>query len=302
MRDAVMIRAVVLDIGSVLEIIDDTVFPAPFEHRHGLPAGAVHEARRDLPGDAGVGELSEAQVRRALAAAPRAERRAGRRADGRLLALVRRHARPGALRLVRRQRPLARPASSPTPGRVRARPSGAGASRRSPTTSSIRTRSACASRTRGSTCWRRSGSASGRTRSSSSTTSRATSRRRRSRVPRRRAPFDARVDPRGRGDHRGRPAPMNELPEGPLRLGPLLRYVDCDSATIWVETRRRPRSSSRPATVTARARTFAAHGHHYALVEVTGSARRARRRRTRARRRRPGLAADDPDSPSSRRR
>lgn len=26
-----MIRAVVLDIGSVLEIIDDTMFPAPFE-------------------------------------------------------------------------------------------------------------------------------------------------------------------------------------------------------------------------------------------------------------------------------
>ena len=63
MRDAVMIRAVVLDIGSVLEIIDDTVFPAPFEQRHGLPAGAVHEAAATLPGDAGLGELSEAQVR-----------------------------------------------------------------------------------------------------------------------------------------------------------------------------------------------------------------------------------------------
>ncbi len=46
---AVMIRAVVLDIGSVLEIIDDTVFPAPFEQRHGLPAGAVHEAPRPFP-------------------------------------------------------------------------------------------------------------------------------------------------------------------------------------------------------------------------------------------------------------
>ncbi len=56
-----MIRAVVLDIGSVLEIIDDTVFPAPFERRHGLPAGAVHEA--GVPGDAGAGEISEAQVR-----------------------------------------------------------------------------------------------------------------------------------------------------------------------------------------------------------------------------------------------
>ena len=63
MRDPVMIRAVVLDIGSVLEVIDDTVFPAPFEHRHGLPAGAVHEGAATIPGDAGVGEVSEAQVR-----------------------------------------------------------------------------------------------------------------------------------------------------------------------------------------------------------------------------------------------
>ncbi|WP_395692054.1 alkaline phosphatase D family protein [Nocardioides sp.] len=55
-----------------------------------------------------------------------------------------------------------------------------------------------------------------------------------------------------------------------LLLGPLLRYVDATSATIWVET-------AGPATVTvtagersASAPTFGAHGHHYALVEVTG--------------------------------
>ena len=57
-----MIRAVVLDIGSVLEVIDDSVFPAPFEARYGLPTGAVHEASR-FPGNAGIGELSEARVR-----------------------------------------------------------------------------------------------------------------------------------------------------------------------------------------------------------------------------------------------
>ncbi|MGZ4449559.1 MAG: alkaline phosphatase D family protein [Nocardioides sp.] len=58
----------------------------------------------------------------------------------------------------------------------------------------------------------------------------------------------------------------------PLLLGPLLRHVDDTSASIWVETRD-------PATVTvtagdhtASARTFAAHGHHFALVEVTGLA------------------------------
>jgi phosphodiesterase/alkaline phosphatase D-like protein len=55
-----------------------------------------------------------------------------------------------------------------------------------------------------------------------------------------------------------------------LVLGPLLRYVDETSASVWVETRE-------PATVTvtrgtdaASARTFAVHGHHYALVELDG--------------------------------
>jgi putative hydrolase of the HAD superfamily len=57
-----MIRAVVLDIGSVLEVIDESVFPAPFEQRHGLPAGAVH-ASSTFPADPGLGELSEADVR-----------------------------------------------------------------------------------------------------------------------------------------------------------------------------------------------------------------------------------------------
>ena len=57
-----MIRAVVLDIGSVLEVIDDRVFPVPFEQCHGLAAGSVREAS-DFPGDPGLGEISEAQVR-----------------------------------------------------------------------------------------------------------------------------------------------------------------------------------------------------------------------------------------------
>ena len=55
-----------------------------------------------------------------------------------------------------------------------------------------------------------------------------------------------------------------------LVLGPLLRFVDATSAAVWVET-------AGPAVVTvtagerqACARTFAAHGHHYALVELTG--------------------------------
>ncbi|HEY0951981.1 alkaline phosphatase D family protein [Nocardioides sp.] len=55
-----------------------------------------------------------------------------------------------------------------------------------------------------------------------------------------------------------------------LVLGPLLRYVDATSATVWVET-----AHAGVVTVTAgdehaSARTFGAHGHHYALIELTG--------------------------------
>jgi hypothetical protein len=56
-----------------------------------------------------------------------------------------------------------------------------------------------------------------------------------------------------------------------LRLGPLLRYVDGSSATVWVE-------AGRPCTAEVRcadggggsSRTFEICGHHYALVPVTG--------------------------------
>jgi putative hydrolase of the HAD superfamily len=58
----VTIRAVVLDIGSVLEVIDDSVFPGPFETRHGLAPGSVLGVS-EWPGDPGLGEISEADVR-----------------------------------------------------------------------------------------------------------------------------------------------------------------------------------------------------------------------------------------------
>ncbi|MEU7579019.1 alkaline phosphatase D family protein [Streptomyces sp. NPDC041068] len=56
-----------------------------------------------------------------------------------------------------------------------------------------------------------------------------------------------------------------------LRLGPLLRYVDGSTATVWVE-------ADRPCTAEVRcadgahgsARTFQVAGHHYALIPVTG--------------------------------
>lgn len=55
-----------------------------------------------------------------------------------------------------------------------------------------------------------------------------------------------------------------------LRLGPLLRFVDETSATVWVETEHAARVTVRAGAASGEARTFAVHGHHYALVEVTG--------------------------------
>lgn len=51
-----------------------------------------------------------------------------------------------------------------------------------------------------------------------------------------------------------------------LVLGPLLRYVGADEATVWVET-------SEPCEVEIlghRSRTFSMEGHHYALVVISG--------------------------------
>lgn len=55
-----------------------------------------------------------------------------------------------------------------------------------------------------------------------------------------------------------------------LVLGPMMRYVDETSASIWVETRDSARVSVRAGGRQWDARTFQVHGHHYALVEVDG--------------------------------
>ncbi|WP_411722051.1 alkaline phosphatase D family protein [Mycetocola sp.] len=55
-----------------------------------------------------------------------------------------------------------------------------------------------------------------------------------------------------------------------LVLGPLMRYVDATSASIWVETRDAALVSVRAGGRRWGARTFTVHGHHYALVEVDG--------------------------------
>jgi phosphodiesterase/alkaline phosphatase D-like protein len=54
----------------------------------------------------------------------------------------------------------------------------------------------------------------------------------------------------------------------PLLLGPMLRYVDETSASIWVETRADCLVSVHVEGRSWQARTFAVHGHHFALVEV----------------------------------
>ncbi len=61
-----------------------------------------------------------------------------------------------------------------------------------------------------------------------------------------------------------------QVTSSPLVLGPLLRYVDATSASIWVETRDDSRVVVRAGDRSWQTRTFAAHGHHYALVEVDG--------------------------------
>lgn len=59
-----------------------------------------------------------------------------------------------------------------------------------------------------------------------------------------------------------------------LLLGPLVRYVDEDSATVWVETDRPCEAEvvceDEGGPVTGAARTWQIAGHHYALVTVTG--------------------------------
>ena len=61
-----------------------------------------------------------------------------------------------------------------------------------------------------------------------------------------------------------------DVPEGPLVLGPLLRYVGETSATIWVQTRDAGAVEVEAFGRTWQARTFGAHGRHYALVVLDG--------------------------------
>src|SRR5680860_1664523 len=56
----------------------------------------------------------------------------------------------------------------------------------------------------------------------------------------------------------------------PMVLGPMLRYVDEVSASIWCETREAATVVVIAGDRSWAARTFSVHGHHYVLVEVHG--------------------------------
>ena len=60
------------------------------------------------------------------------------------------------------------------------------------------------------------------------------------------------------------------MTSSPLILGPMMRYVDNVSASIWFETRDAGRIVVTAAGRSWAARTFAVHAHHYALVHVDG--------------------------------
>ncbi|GAA3677412.1 alkaline phosphatase D family protein [Arthrobacter ginkgonis] len=68
------------------------------------------------------------------------------------------------------------------------------------------------------------------------------------------------------------PSTSSPATDPPLILGPMLRHVDATSASVWVETRDAADVVVRSGQDEWSARTFAAHGHHYALVEIAGLA------------------------------
>ncbi len=58
----------------------------------------------------------------------------------------------------------------------------------------------------------------------------------------------------------------------PLLLGPLLRHVDEESASVWVKTAAAAQVTVVAGEHRASAHTFRVHDHHYALVELAGLA------------------------------
>ncbi|MBZ5738984.1 alkaline phosphatase D family protein [Nocardioides mangrovi] len=64
--------------------------------------------------------------------------------------------------------------------------------------------------------------------------------------------------------------PASDAADELLVLGPLLRHVDATTACVWVETADAATVEVVAGDQRAGAATFRVHGHHYALVELTG--------------------------------
>src|SRR5699024_2122063 len=85
---------------------------------------------------------------------------------------------------------------------------------------------------------------------------------------------------RGRGGTgRGRLGRMTETGVSPeILVGPMLRYVDRTDATVWVEVSRPCRVTIRAGGCEAVEDSWGVHGHHFALLHLSGleSGRRPR--------------------------
>jgi hypothetical protein len=57
-----------------------------------------------------------------------------------------------------------------------------------------------------------------------------------------------------------------------LVVGPMLRYVDSSTASVWVETGAPCRVTVRAGDLLAETSTFTVHGHHYAIADLAGPA------------------------------
>ncbi len=78
-------------------------------------------------------------------------------------------------------------------------------------------------------------------------------------------PNDDSSTPAGRTRDRRTDGPISQLV-----VGPLLRYVDETTASVWVEVIRPGEVTVTAGEHEASARTFTVHGHHYAVVDVEG--------------------------------
>ncbi|MEO5663163.1 MAG: hypothetical protein ABIR39_07755 [Nocardioides sp.] len=132
------IKAVVFDIGGVLEIIDDSIFPGPWPARLGLTEAEFGSHLLPLAAEAAVGGLTESELNADWASTTPSSPSCVRTAGGGTSARWTGTCSTGSQRCDR----TVGPGSCPTPARALASRNATTASRTSPTTSCTPTRSA----------------------------------------------------------------------------------------------------------------------------------------------------------------